>query len=236
MRFSIVIPCYNESDNIPGLVTRLNKLQTSLDVEFILVENGSKDNSMQVLQKECAGKNRFQIVRVEENKGYGFGLITGLRKAVGDYVGWLHADLQVSPEDMARFMMYAEQEGQHEKLFLKGSRKNRSLVEHFFTFGMSVYASIVLRCVMHDIGALPVLFHRNLLGDTLGIAPYDFSIETYMYFMAKRKGMTIKRFDVNMHSREKGQSSWNISFKSKIRQSFLIAKDIIKIKRGVRIQ
>lgn len=236
MKYSIIVPCYNESGNITRLVGCLDQMPSSLDIEFILVENGSKDDTRQFLQKECSGRDRFKIVYVRENKGYGYGLICGLKDATGDYVGWLHADLQVSPEDMLRFITYAEKNGKDIRLFLKGDRKNRSLMECFFTGGMSVYATLMLSCYLYDIGALPVLFHRSLLTSTLDMAPYDFSIETYMYYMAKKKKMLIKRFDVSMHLREKGASSWNGGIMAKLRQSKIIAKDIIKIKRGMNIR
>lgn len=236
MKYSIIVPCYNESGNIAKLVACLEQMPLNLEMEFILVENGSKDDTRQVLHRECAGKDRFKIVYVDKNRGYGYGLICGMKEATGDYVGWLHADLQVSPDDMLRFVNYAAENGKDARLFLKGNRKNRSLIECFFTGGMSVYATLVLRCYLHDIGALPVLFHRSLLTTTLSTAPYDFSIETYMYYMAKKMGMLIKRFDVTMHLREKGASSWNNGMKAKLRQSKIIAKDIIKIKRGISIR
>ena len=95
----------------------LGQLPSSLDIEFIPVENGSKDDSRQVLQKECTGRDRFKIVYVDENRGYGYGLICGMQEAVEDYIGWLHADLQSRPEDMLVLIQYAETKGLNDRLF-----------------------------------------------------------------------------------------------------------------------
>ena len=53
MKYSIVIPCYNESDNIYDMYKILNDFERLEDTEFILVENGSKDNSKEIFEKTC---------------------------------------------------------------------------------------------------------------------------------------------------------------------------------------
>lgn len=236
MKYSIIIPCYNEGENIYELAAALEKAVSKRNIEFILVENGSKDNTRQALEAVCIGKNNFKIVYVDNNQGYGFGLIQGMKAASGDYIGWLHADLQVGPSDMMKFIDYVENRGKEKRLFLKGIRGGRSFTEHLFTGGMTIYVMLILKCHLYDIGAIPVLFHKSLLKILRDKTPYDFSIETYVYYKAKKAGFSIRRFKISMKKRQKGQSSWDKGISSKLRQSKVIAKDILKIKKGEAVK
>lgn len=76
MDFSVVIPCYNEKENIPMLLDGFARaLQGKEDwVEVILVDNGSTDGSGEVLDKLLPGYPFARTVRVEINQGYGYGI------------------------------------------------------------------------------------------------------------------------------------------------------------------
>lgn len=98
MKFSIIIPCYNEQANLPSLIERILPLQNEYELEYILVENGSTDNSREFFIKNIEGKYKNIIVEyVDINKGYGFGIKQGLKLSNGQYVGWIYSDLQVCP-------------------------------------------------------------------------------------------------------------------------------------------
>ena len=119
MKYSIVIPCYNESENLNNLINTLKKVSYFENTEFILVENGSKDDSRKKFEKNKNFDNKhFKKVYVDQNQGYGYGLLQGLKKTKGKYVGWLHADLQFNPENMRKLIDYVEK-NDNQKLFLK---------------------------------------------------------------------------------------------------------------------
>ena len=88
MRFSLVIPCYNEAANLPLLLERGKELAVRLDVEVILVDNGSIDNTAEVLENLLPKYPGFRSIRVEKNQGYGFGIVSGLKAAKGEILGW----------------------------------------------------------------------------------------------------------------------------------------------------
>ena len=236
MKFSIIIPCYNEAANLSQMVSRLAVLSAADPVEWILVENGSTDNSRALFHTLAGiGNQTVRTVYVDRNRGYGFGLKQGLAVATGDYVGWIHADLQVPPEALLPLMRRAAQNGAQERLLLKGRRTNRSLLDRFFTGGMSVMESALFGTTLTDIGAIPVLFHRELLPLLLPQAPDDFSVELFTYVTAKRHGFRVIRFPVAMQARKAGASSWNHGFRSKLRQSGVILRDSLKIRRGLPV-
>ncbi|HRG76152.1 MAG TPA: glycosyltransferase family 2 protein, partial [Leptospiraceae bacterium] len=99
MKLSIVVPCYNEEKNIPLVLEKFQSVIKRDDVEVILVNNGSKDNSQLVLNELIPKYSFARTVLVEVNQGYGFGILSGLKEAKGDYIGWTHADMQTDPYD-----------------------------------------------------------------------------------------------------------------------------------------
>lgn len=228
MKYSIIIPCYNEEDNIEKLINLLSSKSNLYDIEWIIVENGSKDNTRILLNNICEDKKNFKLVYIDENQGYGYGIKQGLKNTSGDYIGWLHADMQVSPDFMLEFIKLNELSKETKK-FYKGSRKNRKFIDNFFTFFMSVFSTLLFQTFLSDIVAIPVLFHRDLM-NKLDNIPYDFSIETYVYYIAKKENYKIIRLPIHMSEREKGVSSWNNGIISKIKQSWRIIKALIKIR------
>ena len=190
--------------------------------------HSSKDNTRDLLKKACENRENFKLVYVDKNQGYGYGIAQGLKNVSGDYVGWLHADMQVSPDSMLEFIKLNELSNK-EKVFYKGSRKNRKFIDNFFTFFMSIFSTLLFQTFLSDIGAIPVLFNRDLM-NKLDNIPYDFSIETYVYYIAKKENYKIIRLPIYMAERERGVSSWNNGIISKFKQSWRIIKALIKIR------
>ncbi len=235
MKYSIVIPCYNEESNLENMVKKLKQFPRIAETEFILVENGSTDNSREVFKHLDVDEKHIKRVYVDQNKGYGYGLICGLKVATGKYVGWLHADLQVKPKELLPFIEFLETNPKENNYFLKGTRKNRSLLDRFFTGSMTVFELILFQKKMNDIGAIPVLFNHDLL-KIMTKAPYDFSIELYTYYNAKLNDYIIKRFPVTLEKRSEGTSSWDKGLKSKFKQSLVIMKDSVRIRKGKEVR
>ena len=237
MKYSIIIPCYNEEASLGGLIARLAPLQSRYDLEYVLVENGSKDGSRRYLKENIENKYpKISVVYVDVNKGYGYGLQQGMKAAKGDYVGWIHADLQIAPEELIPFFDFLENRKTDENVFLKGRRSNRGLFDVFFTVGQTVFDSLLFSAKLSDIGAIPVLFSRHLIEElNIDDMPNDFSIELYVYKEARLRNYLIRRFKVTLEKRGKGASSWNHGLRSKIRQSRVIFSDSLKIRRGEKV-
>lgn len=237
MKFSIIIPCFNERANIDNLIERIRPLQSGYNLEYILIENGSSDDSKLYFKNNIEGKfNNIKIVYVEKNRGYGYGLQQGLKVATGDYIGWIHADLQMAPEEILPIFDWLLRQPAGKEFFIKGRRTNRRLLDNIFTFLQSIVNSIMFRTYMYDIGAIPVLMHSSLINkDKIDEMPNDFSIELFVYKEAILKNYEIKRFLVTLQKRDAGVSSWNRGIKSKFKQSLRIFSDSIKILKGEKV-
>ena len=133
--FSLVLPCFNEGENIDKLLDVVTKLKkTSDDLEVVIVENGSTDNSIiRIKNHQAYKKDYITLVEVEKNLGYGHGIMAGLNKSSGKYIGWCHADLQNNIEDIYNIFKEKFSELEKENTVLKGRRMNRGIIDIFFT-------------------------------------------------------------------------------------------------------
>lgn len=212
MRFSLVIPCYNEAANIPVLLDQCRQVVCSPEIEVILVDNGSTDNTPEVLLNLLPQFPGCRSLRVEVNQGYGFGILSGLRAAHGEILGWTHADMQTAPQDVLRGLELFDSKGRN--IFVKGLRYGRPLSDVVFTVGMSVFETIFLGKALWDINAQPTMFTRAFF-ETWQAAPSDFSLDLYAYFQARCSGLEVYRFPVRFGVRANGVSHWNINWTSK---------------------
>ena len=214
MRVSLIIPCFNEGGNLPFLLKKLEKVKGNNLIEIIIVENGSNDNSLLIIKSFISEFPNLKLVSIKKNKGYGYGIIQGLRKAEGDFLAWTHADMQTNPLDILEGIKYLS--NSEKRIFVKGLRYGRKITDRFFTICMSIFASLNLRCLLWDINAQPSIFPASFFKEWVN-PPNDFSLDLYVYFLAKRKGYIVKRFNVEFNKRLFGNSKWNFNLQSKIK-------------------
>ena len=216
MRLSLVIPCYNEARNLPLLVARLRETFVRDDVEAILVDNGSTDESPAVLAELLRESPGVRSVRVDNNRGYGFGILAGLSAADGEIIGWTHADMQTDPADALRALALFDADVNPKHLFVKGHRYGRPAADVAFTVGMSVFETLLMRRRLWDINAQPTLFPREFFA-LWRDPPHDFSLDLYAYYQALQRGLHVRRFPVRFGERAHGTSHWNVNWQAKAR-------------------
>src|SRR5262245_27839362 len=103
---SIVVPVYNEEDNLPELIERLGRTADGLGrpVEVILVNDGSRDGSMHILGEAARRDARLVVVDLNRNYGQHAAVFAGFEAARGDVIVTLDADLQNPPEEIPKLV------------------------------------------------------------------------------------------------------------------------------------
>ena len=215
MKLSIIVPCYNEEKNIPLILEKFSSVIKEDDIEVLLVNNGSTDNSEQIMTDLLTKHSFARVVKVEVNQGYGFGITSGLKEARGEFIGYTHADMQTAPGDLLKGLEILEKQYNPKNTYIKGDRKGRSLFDQFFTMGMSAFETIYLGKNLWDINAQPNIFHRSFFNSIKDTCPNDFSLDLYLLYTAQKLGLNIVRFDVLFPERMYGESSWNTGLTSK---------------------
>ncbi|ARU49512.1 glycosyltransferase family 2 protein [Sulfurospirillum diekertiae] len=143
MKLSIVIPCYNEAKNIPLILEKFKSVINRDDIEVIMVNNGSTDNSHEILDELIFQYPFARVINVAVNQGYGFGIVSGLKEAKGEFIGYTHADMQTDPSDPIKALSIIEKQSNPHNCYVKGDRKGRSLFDQFFTIGMSAFETFL---------------------------------------------------------------------------------------------
>ena len=214
---SVILPCYNESSNIVGIISSIKSaLQGRNDVEIILVDNGSTDSTPQVLEQALQGEaiKQFKTYRIQKNIGYGHGIMEGVRIASGEVIAWTHADLQTDPADVLEAYKIFIDHPEYPNCILKGRRVGRNPLDTLFTGGMSILSTLLLRKHLSDVNAQPKMFHRDFL-EKLTESPTDFSLDLYLLFQARLHNFPILEYPVKFRKRLHGESKGGGSLKGK---------------------
>jgi glycosyltransferase involved in cell wall biosynthesis len=241
---SVVLPCYNEAGNISGILERYRPLVKRVDLELILVDNGSSDGTSEVIDAELSkSENAFaKKAVVVTNIGYGHGIQTGLETARSPIVAFSHADLQCPPEDcVTAFEIYRDKVKEGGCL-VKGRRRGaRPVLDQFVTTVYNGLGSLILDLDVlvvetglrriPDLNAEPKLFARELIPD-LGRGPIDFTYDLYAQHLAKKKRWTVYEFDVSYDERTWGKSKLATNPWIKLKQSMNAFYRMVQMRFG----
>lgn len=130
---SIVVPMYNEEKVIPIFFKKLNEVLTRLSsfrFEIVVVNDGSKDQTLQLLQLQQVKQNNLVIVNLSRNFGHEPAVAAGLKTALGEAAIPMDADLQDPPEVIEE-LLKKYQEGYHVVNAKRASRKEDSFLKRF---------------------------------------------------------------------------------------------------------
>ena len=216
IKYSLVIPCFNELENIRIIIDRLKHLDFKDNFELIIVNNGSTDQTHKYVSSLEDSHQFLKYINIKKNIGYGHGIIEGLKSAEGEIIGWTHADLQTDIYDGFKGFEYFKESNNKDNIFVKGLRRKRKVSDRFFTVCMSIISSIFLKKYLWDINAQPNIFPKSFFNSWTN-PPFDFSLDLYVLNKAKKQKFNIIRFPVEFKDRIFGSSKWNFNFCSKLK-------------------
>ena len=231
---SLIIPCFNEEQNIEKLFNKLDLLikeYSNEDIEVVVVNNGSTDNSESLIkQQNLYIKKRINLLTIEKNIGYGDGINKGINYSKGEIICWFHADLQFDPFDAINIYQKYKLDLYNQKIMIKGKRINRSLFDSFFTYGMSLFTLLLFGKKINDINAQPKMFNRSFL-KLVESPPIDFSYDIYFLLIATKNNIKINEHPVVWYDRNAGIAKGGGSIKLKIKLTLRTLKFMFNLKR-----
>ena len=203
---SIVVPVYNESENLDELNKRLNNIMksNSFSYEIIYVNDGSTDNSKNILSEFSSKNKNIKTINFFRNFGQHAAVIAGFKKATGDYVVTLDADLQNPPEEIPKLILEIEKGYD----MVCGVRKNRkdSFLRKFLSKIMNRIISRLVKNNLSDFGCMLRVYKISLVRI---IAKYG-EKSVYVPSFAAWLTNNIKEVDVDHHHRLRGKSKYNL--------------------------
>ncbi len=143
--FTIIVPLYNEAENIKRLAKKLNAYvtKTSIPSKVLFVDDGSKDESLEEIQIACEIYPDFSYISFKENRGLSTAIKAGFSHTTTPYVGYIDADLQTSPEDFDQLLPLRK-----DFAMITGIRQNRQ--DNFIKNISSKIANSFRRMMVHD--------------------------------------------------------------------------------------
>jgi glycosyltransferase involved in cell wall biosynthesis len=167
MDLSVVVPAYNEAESLPELAGWIDRVCSgaAIDYELIIIDDGSSDNTWDVLRQLAAGNGRIRAVRFRRNYGKAAALQTGFEASAGAVVITMDADLQDSPDEIPELVRMVREDGYHivsgwkkkrydpfikrttSKLYNYTARKFSGIKLHDFNCGLKAYDGEVVRSI-----------------------------------------------------------------------------------------
>lgn len=202
---SIVVPSYNESENLKRLIPELVQTLSVFGdrYEIIVVNNASTDDTQATLRMLCGEFPRVRGV-FEPEKGFGRALLRGLREGGGEVLGYIHADNQMSPQEIVRIYQKLTADDLD---VCKATRMNRN--DGAFRFVVSKVYNILFRLMfrvdMRDINGSPKLMTRRFF-DAAHLKSLDWFIDPEIIIKAKRMGARAGELPIRTFRRESGVS------------------------------
>ena len=219
---SIVVPIYNEVDNLPDLVARIGAAMAgqALGFELLAVDDGSTDGSRERLRELAAGTPWLRPVLLARNYGQSSALQAGFDRVRGRYVVTLDADLQNEPGDIP--LLLERLENDPEVDMVSGWRKDRQDAELSRKLPSRIANRLISRATgvhLHDYGCALKAYRRPIIDR---IRLYG-ELHRFIPSLAKEAGARITEVPVRHHARTRGVSKYGID------RTFRVILDLILI-------
>lgn len=218
---SVVVPIYNEVENVGPLCARLREVLSRLgrSYEVILVDDGSTDGTWAKLKEQAAGWRQLRLIRFRRNFGQTAAMSAGIHAARGDVIVTLDADLQNDPADIPRLLEPMDRGAD----VVSGWRKDRK--DPFWTRRLPsrVANALISRITgvhLHDYGCTLKAYRREIIKN---VHLYG-EMHRFIPALASWVGGEIAEVVVSHHPRRHGQSKYGLM------RTFRVVLDLITVK------
>jgi glycosyltransferase involved in cell wall biosynthesis len=207
VKYSAVVPIFNEEQNISLLYERLSSVLKALKspYEIIFVDDGSTDLSFSILKEIALLDKAIKIISFKKNFGQHKAVTAGLLEAGGDYILTMDADLQNPPEEILKLLEKAK-EGYD---MVSGCRKTRkdSRSRLFFSFFTNVFISCITGLKMKDYGSMLRVFNRKTAKK---VADVFNETEGYITMLVAKVTRNVAEIEVAHDERHSGKSKYGM--------------------------
>ena len=159
MDISVVVPLFNEEESLPELSVWIKKImdENNFSYEIVMIDDGSKDNSWQVIEKLQSQNSNIKGIKFRRNYGKSAALFSGFDAVKGDVVITMDADLQDSPDEIPELFRMIKEDGFD---LVSGWKKKRfdpvlsKNIPSKFNFSVGLFCPTTSSCFLHSFGHL----------------------------------------------------------------------------------
>lgn len=205
---SVIVPCYNEEEALPYFYKEINKISkemNNLNFEFIFVDDGSSDKTIEVIKKYSENDDRVRFVSFSRNFGKEAAMIAGLEASKGDFVTLMDADLQDPPALLPKMYNYIINEGYDCVGTRRVTRKGEPKIRSFFARMFYKIINKMSKIEMLDGARDYRLMKRKMVDAIISMKEYNRYSKGIFSFV----GFKIKWLEYDNIERVAGSSKWN---------------------------
>ncbi len=208
MQLSIVVPVYNEEESLPLLIAEIHSAikPAALAYEIVLVDDGSRDASLQVLSELAESDPSLVIISFRRNFGQTAAMQAGLDHARGEMIALMDADLQNDPSDIPG-MVTKLQEGYDLVAGWRADRKDTFINRRLPSIIANKLISVTTKVHLHDYGCTLKVMTRDV---AKALRLYG-EMHRFIPAIANWSGARIHEMKVNHRARQFGISKYGIS-------------------------
>jgi dolichol-phosphate mannosyltransferase len=214
-KLSIIIPCYNEGDGINYLKEELDKvlpeLKKAYDIELLFVDDGSTDNTYELLEEYFGSEKKNKIIKHTKNMNLGAAMRTGFSAATGDIMVTMDSDCTYRPNEIVNMLKLLENADivtaspYHPKGNVKGVPKYRL----FLSWTISLIYRILTMKKIYTFTALFRAYKRETIGN-IKFKSNDFMATAEFLIKAIYKGYKVREYPTTLYVRKYGQSKMRL--------------------------
>jgi len=200
-KLSVIVPIYNERNTVAEIVRRMRSVELDVDLEVVLVDDGSTDGTREVLGQLT--DSTVRVVYHENNKGKGAAIRSGLAQVTGDLVLIQDADLEYDPEDWPKLLAPVLR-GKAQVVYgsrFTGERRNMLFLHWIGNRFLSLVTNILYNTTLSDMETCYKLFDRRVLAD-INLRSSRFDFEPEVTAKVLRRGIRIYEVPISYAGRE----------------------------------
>ena len=206
-KIDLVVPCYNEEESIPLFYEEIKKVRKDINVniEIIFVNDGSKDNSLNVMKELSKRDKQVKYISFSRNFGKEAAMLAGLEASTGDYVTIMDVDLQDPPSLLPEMVRLIEEEGYDIVGTRRFTRKGEPPIRSFFARRFYKMINRMSKVEMVDGARDYRLMTRQVVNSILELKEYN----RYSKGLFSYVGFNTKWLEYENVKRVAGETKWS---------------------------
>ena len=224
-RYSVVVPFFNEQENIPALYMKLTEVMDALGepYELIFVDDGSRDDSFKILSEIYEHDRRVNLIRLRRNFGQTSALKAGFDFAQGEVIVSMDGDLQHDPEEIPRFLEKIE-EGYDLVSGWRYARRDHWLMRQLPSRVANWMMAKLSGVDLHDFGTTFKAYRREIIQE---IQLYG-ELHRFIPALASTTGARIAEVPIENLHRRSGKSNYGIGRTIRVFLDLIMVKFLLE--------
>jgi glycosyltransferase involved in cell wall biosynthesis len=226
MKLSILMPVYNEEDRIADAVKQALDVDYPVEVELVVVDDGSRDGTAEILGR--IGESRMRVITQPRNKGKGSAIRTAAEHATGDYMVILDADLEYDPQDIPK-LLEPVLDGRATVVYGNRTFGSHSSFSFWYVMGnkaVTTAANMLFNCYLGDLETcfklMPVSLYRSL-----NVRSHGFGMEAEVTGKLLRRRVRPYEVPISYRARTRDEGK-KITWKDGVEALWILGRERVK--------